>query len=276
MESIISAVKGAKKLKIFDPLDLIASAELGDAREVMSGQLQSPSNRLGLQTLFVLNPKSSTTDYILSHDSTGEEFVLSAQLDESNNGFNIFRHKSGDVNYDESSPNVRLSYNTEHDKWTARLLTESNVCDRFTYKRREWIRSTSKPIILEIKHGVEQLGNGQHWFYLNATGPSSELGDPIYTCMNCQENKSVNTQPKLALNSVLPTVRNGDLSIKFYTKFREIAASSRNLQCTSATHENRVVFQFVRLVDGRMNMDYKSPLCPVQAFCLALSTHFWL
>jgi hypothetical protein len=291
MEQLMKSLPLSKKTVSLDFIDLVAQAELGASREIIYGQLQSPRHNSGIQTCFLLQPDSKG-EYFLSRERAGEHSFLYAKLDEASKSFNIHRHKPGDLNFREDLPDFKLSFTQTHDRWSASVFYNSFVCEKCTYSRRERSHSississstssTRKPQIglIEISQGMEHLSTGQHWFHMTVNGRSTEFGDDLVECPECSENvdqrQTRHHNQSLEVHSIAPAVKNGDLKVKFITNNREILPSARNVQCASSKHNGDIVFQLVRVGDGVFNMDYKSPLSPLQAFFMTLATHYWI
>ena len=290
MERLMKSLPLSKKAVSLDFIDLVAQAELGASREIILGQLQSPCHKSGMQTCFLLQPDTKG-EYFLSREIAGEHSFLYAKLDEPSKSFNIHRHKPGDLNFRQDLPDFKLSFTQNRDRWTASVFYNSFVCDKCTYTRRERSYSVnslsssgssvqkSQIGLLEISQGVEHLGTGQHWFHMTVNGRSTEFGDDLIECPECSENvdsRQVRHNQSLEVHSIPPAVKNGDLKVKFLTNNREILPSARNVQCSSSKHNGDTVFQLVRVGDGVFNMDYKSPLSPLQAFFMTLATHYWI
>ena len=291
MEQLIKSLPLPKKPASLDFIDLVAQAELGTSREIISGHLQSPCHRSGMQTCFLIQGNIKG-EYLLSRESTGDHSLLYARLDEPSKVFNVHRHKPGDLNFREELPDFKLSFSQNHDRWTAGVFYNSFVCDKCTYTRRERSYSvgsvsssaSAKPKpqtgLLEISQGMEHVHSGQHWFYMTINGRSAEFGEDLIECPECSENFNTRQtrapQSGLEVHSIPPAVKNGELKVKFITNNREILPSARNVQCASSKHNEDIVFQLVRIGDGVFNMDYKSPLSPLQAFFMSLSTHYWI
>lgn len=292
MEQLIKSLPLPKKTVTLDFIDLVGQAELGASREIISGHLQSPSHRSGMQTCFLIQG-TANGEYFLSRESSGEQSLLYAKLDEPSKVFNVHRHKPGDLNFREELPDFKLSFTQNHDRWTASVFHNFFVCDKCTYTRREraysigsvssTASSKQKPQygLLEISQSTEHVNSGQHWFYMAINGRSAEFGDELIECPECSEN--LNTRQSrptqsggLEVHSIPPAVKNGDLKVKFITNNREILPSVRNVQCASSKHNEDIVFQLVKVGDKVFNIDYKAPLSPLQAFFMSLSTHYWI
>ena len=268
-----------------DTLDLIAKAESGEAREMVSEQLQSPCRRVGMRSLFFFKSEAKN-EYVLSRDGSATEFMMLARLYEAERCFRIYRHKPTEPQYNEASPDFKLCWNDIRSKWVASMSTNSLVCGSCVYKKRTASVFDEQPVILELNQGIEQAEVvTQHWFYMDIDGISTEFGDRVVACKDCQAVKDENGSPsnrkrllpKLHLQSVRPVVsKKGDLSIRFLTGGRTVQPSARNVQVKAADRdEDVVVFQFLKLSHSRFNIDFMSPLSPVQAFSIALSTHYW-
>lgn len=296
MESIVKAITSPKKKLKLDPLDLLANAELGDAREMLSEQLQSPSARTGLRNLY-FHKSGTNGEFILCRDIFGSEFVMMARIDEANKKFDIYRRKPTEAEFVEGVPDAKLTWNKEADKWMASVNVGSLVCDECAFRRRDEessVSSTKFVTVLDIGQGMEKIHAGQHWFWLDMSGQLTECGDRrILECKHCDvniENRWSNSGPLspptsprsapkkkviLSVRSKAPTLSpKGNLSVRFIAMDRTILPSARNVQCYST--EDQVCFQFLKLSSTKFAIDYRAPLSPLQAFCAALSTHFWI
>ena len=233
---------------------------------------------------------------MLCRDASATEFMMMAKLDEAHKRFDIYRHKPTEPQFNQGSPDAKLGWNDAVDKWVATVSTDSLVCDDCTYKRREGeegVRATKAVNILNVSQGMEKLPSGQHWFWMDNNGKLTECGERrILECKYCDvniENKWSNNSAdpmsprgnrdivlsELMVRSAAPSLSpKGNLSVKFISGDRTIQPSARNVQCLNP--ENEVCFQFVKLGPTKFMVDFKAPLSPLQAFCAALSTHFWV
>ena len=266
-----------------DPLDLLSKAETGEARELVSEQCQSPSRKSGITSLFFLR-MDNPVDFVLARESTGAEFLMFARLRSDDRVFDIYHHKPLEKGFVENAPDFKLTWDAKMERWHVRMFTERIPCETCLYRTRNTAFPGEKPVILEINQGVQYSSKGtQHWFFMDITGVSTADGDRIIECRQCQERKSDSSpggrrgRTELRLQSTIPTqTPAGDLSIRFLTRGRAIVPSSRNLQIINSTKDGaEIVMQFLKLSASRFNVDFKAPLSPLQAFCLALSTHFW-
>lgn len=261
-----------------DSIDLVSQAEFGDARELVTEQLQSPSRRAGMRGMYLVRSTNGTAEYTLSRDSLGTEFVLLARTNTEMNRFDIFHHKPGEPQYDGTSPDFTMTWSDDKLRWIA-ALSKSVPCDRCIYKRRNSVIVDDKPVILWITQGMEKSTvSEQHWFDMSIRGLSTEFGDRVVLCKACQSDSSptgTRKLPEFTLQSVLPTIsKKGELSIRFLTSGRNVLPSARNLQVKAL--DDRVVLQFLRMDPLRFFLDFSSPLSPIQALSIALSTHFWI
>ena len=296
MEALVKAVTSPRKKLTLDPLDLLLNAEMGDARELLSEQLQSPSARSALRTLY-FHKSSTVGEFILSRDDAGSEFVMLARIDDVNKKFDIYQHKMTEPQYVAGVPDAILTWNSKAaDKWIASVSLSSLVCDDCAYKRRSIDETSGGPTtkftcILEISQGMENLPTGQHWFWMDLSAKLTECGERrIIDCQHCHptENNCRNAplspplsprslvKSDLSVRSMAPIVspRGGNLSVSFISRDRTIQPSARNVQCSSLNSEE-VCFQFIKLSSNVFAIDYRAPLSPLQAFCAALSTNFW-
>jgi hypothetical protein len=291
MEQIINSIPLTRTSVVLDSIDLMGQAELGSSREMMVDQLQSPRCEDGFQTYYFIQPHSKV-EYYLCRDREGEDFSLYAKLDEPNRCFNIYRHKPSEPNFRADLPDFKLCFDTEHKKWTASVYHNSFVCDKCMYSKRERSYSISSSIstsdvsgtlpvavtpLLELHQQVEKVPTGQHWFYLDCRGKSAEFGEGLVECPECCDSpRRSHVKQNLHVHSNPPTIKNGELKVKFVTNGRDIIPSARNVQCSSSKHDGGIVFQFVKVGDGIYNIDFKSPLSPIQALFIATSTHYWV
>ena len=266
-----------------DPLDLLSQAEFGEAREVISEQCQSPSRGSGMSTLFLLR-MDNPTDFLLSRESSGAEFLMFTRFYPEKRIFQIYHHSPLNAGFVEDSPDFKLSWNEDGKKWVARMCAERIVCETCLYRGRNASFFEEKPVVLQMDQGIQHSTKGsQHWFYMDISGVSTANWDRFAECRQCQHQKRdtagglQRTLPELRLHSTSPTqTSSGDLSIRFLTRGRTIVPSARNLQVVNSTPDGvEVVMQFLKLSSTRFNVDFKAPLSPIQALCLALSTHFW-
>jgi hypothetical protein len=284
-----------------DPLDLLAKAESGDSRVSVSDQCQSPQRSSGTKTLYFIKT-ADPCDYILSRDSTEGEFVMLGRLDEKAREFRVYHKKPTEPDFSASSPDFRLTWDQKAEKWTVVMCSEALVCNTCLYRSRSVSYCEDKPVILSISQGLQRSEKAdQHWSYMDVDGISTEFGDNLVECRRCRSARtdSVDTSPLMArssftlfnevppaaprselhLKSVIPTMnKSGDLSIRFMTRGRTIMPSARNLQIVTNSPENQsteIVLQFVKVSATKFNIDFRAPLSPIQAFCVALSTHYW-
>jgi hypothetical protein len=274
-----------------DPLLLLAKAELGSARIPVSEQCQAPAKDSGLRTLHFIK-SSNEGEFILSRDSGDGGFLMIVFLDEKSREFRVYHKRPSDPDFVESRPDFKLSWNENGENWSVVMCSEALVCSTCMYRSRNVSYFDEKPAILNIRQGVHHSEKGsQHWFFMDIDGISTEFGDRVVECRRCRTGidsfsplnsrssfiSSLNTlpipKPELHLKSVIPTItKSGDLSIRFLTRGRSILPSARNMQITS---NGEVVFQFIRISNTKFNIDFRSPLSPIQALCIALSTHYW-
>ena len=290
MESLVNVITSPRKKLQLDPLDLLLHAEMGDGREMLNEQLQSPSARSGLRHLY-FHKADKNGEFILSRDPEATEFVMMARIDESKQRFDIYRRKPTEIQFVEGVPDARLTWNVAADKWVASVSIDSLVCDECAFRRvdPEAAPNSKSHTILNISQGMEKIHSHQHWFWVDVTGQATECGDRrIFECKHCDNENRFNSansslilsppgspraKKDLAVRSTAPTVSpDGNLSIKFISMDRTILPSSRNLQCHS---ENQCCFQLLKIGGSRFAIDYRAPFSPLQSFCLALSTHFW-
>jgi len=295
MERIINSIQLNKKIVSLDFIDLMGQAELGSSREMMVDQLQSPRCEAGYHTYFFIQP-NSRTEYYLCRDRQGEEFSLFAKLDESHKCFNVYRHKAGDPTFRVEFPDFKLTFDADRTRWLATVFHNSFICEKCMYSKRERSYSISStasstatttltggPVLLEIEQETEKIPTGQHWFYLNCRGKSAEFGEGLVDCPECtpgsfspRRRRISGDEGSLHVHSNPPVVKKGELKVKFITNSREIQPSARNVQCSSSRHNGEIVFQLIKISDGIFNIDYRAPLSPIQAFFMALSTHYWV
>ena len=272
-----------------DPLELLANAESGECRESISDQLQSPTSRAGMKSLYFLLT-DVPEEFVLAREPSGADFLMSAKLSAQKRVFSIYLHKPSERAYSESSPEFRLSWSPDTQIWSASVEAETVRCDTCLYNRRNPSLVEVKPRFLEIKQDVEDGGSNSRWYHMEVSGLSTEFGDRVLECARCKclkaENVSPSNQsgakrrifPEFHLHSVTPSVSSvGELSIKFEAEDRKILASARNVQLMTQSIGKcaQVVFQFMRVDGMRFKLDYRSPVSVAQAFCMALSTHFW-
>jgi hypothetical protein len=279
-----------------DPLDLLSRAEHGDAREIVSDHCQSPSRRSGIKTLFFIK-NDNPSDFILSRDSMGAEFVMFARLDEDRRVCNIFHRKPADPQFSENRPDFRLSWDENHQFWSVCVCSDSLICDKCLYRSRNVSVINEKPTILSIEQGMQTSEKGDHhWFYMDIEGVSTEFGDRAVECRRCRNGADSSPignhrgsfsipsdsisfgRPPLRLKSVIPSLtKTGELSIRFLTRDRSVLPSARNMQISGPNPEgvNEIVFQFIKISALKFNIDFRAPLSPIQAFCIALSTNYW-
>lgn len=278
-----------------DPLDLLSRAESGDGRISVSDQCQSPSRSSGITTLYFLKAPDPC-DYILSRDSTESEFVMFARLDEQAREFRIYHKRSQEPDFTEKEPDFRMSWDGKAGKWSVVMCSEALVCNTCLYRSRSVSYFEEKPTILTMQQGLQRSEKGdQHWSYMDVDGISTESGDRLVECRRCRsartgsmdgspltarasftdsnEPASLAPRGELHLKSVIPSLNKaGELSIRFMTRGRTILPSARNMQITT---RNEIVFQFLKVSASKFNIDFRAPLSPIQAFCIALSTHYW-
>ena len=228
--------------------------------------------------MYLVRSANGTAEYTLSRDSLGTEFVLLARMNDEMNRFHIFHHKPDEPRYDGASPDFTLTWSDDKLRWRS-ALCKSVPCDKCIYRRRNSVIVDEKPDILLITQGMEKSTvSEQHWFHMSIRGLSTEFGNRVVLCKACQSDSSPTGTlklPELNLQSVLPTIsKKGELSIRFLTSDRKVLPSARNLQVKTLDH--RVVLQFLRMDSWRFFLDFSSPLSPIQAFSIALSTHFWI
>lgn len=279
-----------------DPLALLVKAELGSARIPVSEQCQSPVRESGLSTLHFI--KTATEgDFILSRDSGESGFLLFARIDEKSRQFRVYHKGIADSDYSENLPDFKFSWDVKGEHWSLVMCSNALVCSTCMYRSRNVSIFDEKPLILSVHQGMGQSEKGgQHWFYMDVEGISTEFGDRIVECRSCRSARTgiescspVNSRssfslsqgampalpkrPELHLKSVVPSMaKNGDLSIRFKTNGRSVLPSARNMQIVSG---GEIVFQFIKVSTNKFNIDFRCPLSPIQALCIALSTHYW-
>ena len=82
--------------------------------------------------------------------------------------------------------------------------------------------------------------------------------------------------PNIAMESRLPEWNSdaGSLVLTFQEgRVRE--PSAKNFLLTLAGEKNKYLIQFGKVKNGKYNLDFKYPLCPLQAFGVALSAFSW-
>lgn len=283
-----------------DPLDLLSKAEHGDARELLSVQCQSPSRGSGIKTLFFIKT-DNPNNYILSRDSSGTEFVMFAQMTEANREFRVYNRKPTEPDFLVDRPDFKLTWDDDKLMWCVTMCSDSLICDKCLYRSRNVSLFDERPTILSVEQGRQKSEKGDnHWFFMDIEGVSTEFGNRVVECRRCRDDsagdespfnsrssfslfpdsptRSGRVLPVFHLKSVIPSLtKSGDLSIRFMTRDRTVLPSARNMQITSMNPEGstEIVFQLIKVSAMKFNIDFRSPLAPIQAFCIALSTHYW-
>jgi hypothetical protein len=283
-----------------DPLDLLSKAEYGDARELVSAQCQSPSRGSGIKTLYFIKT-DNPNNYILSRDPSGTEFVMFAQMNESVKAFHVFNRRPTEPDFKVDRPDFKLAWDEDKSIWYVTMCADSLICDKCLYRSRNVSLFDERPTILSICQGTQRSEKGDnHWFFMDIEGVSTEFGNRVVECRRCREDsggddsifnprssfnllpdspaRSGRVLPAFHLKSVIPSLtKSGDLSIRFMTRDRTVLPSARNMQITSHNTErpSEIVFQLIKVSAMKFNIDFRSPLAPIQAFCIALSTHYW-
>jgi hypothetical protein len=255
-----------------DPLDLLASAESGESRESVCEQLQSPSRRSRFALLFFIQTKR-VNEFVIARDSAGSEFVMLAQLNPSTRVFSIFLHKRSD----ECRPDFKLTWSADVQTWKATVEAEGVKCETCLYARRTPSIVERKPEFIEIKQGVEEgAGNRAHFYYMDVKGLSTELGEKVLECEKCQSLKAENLSPVNGSSTrTTPPPPFAEFFLHSFAGGSDECA--RNIHATTQGDDNvsETVFKFEMIEARLFKLEYRWPLSVAQAFCMALSTHFW-
>jgi hypothetical protein len=226
-----------------------------------------------------------------------------ARFNEKKQEINIFHRKPQDPGFNEMQPDFRVSYDLKTENWSVVMCSQALVCNSCFYRSRTTSICEDNPVVLSVKQGLQRSESGdQHWFFMDIDGVWTDSDDRVIECRRCRrerlgvEHSSINTRSSFSLASGDPTCENygrksihlksvvpsltkaGELSIRFMTRGRTILPSARNMQITHRVENDQspeVVFQFIKVSPTKFNIDFRSPLSPIQAFCIALSTHFW-